>query len=244
MSHPEHFFVVGAQRSGTTYLYHVLDEHPQIEMARPMRPEPKFFVQNDFAQQSPADYEDRYFSGNTPLRGEKSTSYYETELAAQRIATWYPDAPLIFLLRNPIERAISNYRFSQSNGIEPLLMDEAFHSEQTRDYDRTRFSVSPYTYLRRGRYIDYLRMYEQYFPREQLLVYFYEELVENLAVIQDLYRALGADDDFWPPSLRRVANASENASPNLDEDLYTFLSQTFSEPNAELAGYLGRPLPW
>jgi len=39
----EHFFVVGAQRSGTTYLYNVLDEHPQIFMAKPVRPEPKFF---------------------------------------------------------------------------------------------------------------------------------------------------------------------------------------------------------
>ena len=41
---PDHFVIVGAQRSGTTYLYGLLDEHPEIEMARPVRPEPKFFL--------------------------------------------------------------------------------------------------------------------------------------------------------------------------------------------------------
>ena len=57
----EHFFIIGAQRSGTTYLYHLLDEHPEICMARPLRPEPKFFLKNELYARGLEYYETCYF---------------------------------------------------------------------------------------------------------------------------------------------------------------------------------------
>jgi hypothetical protein len=163
----DHFFIAGAQRSATTYLYHLLAEHPEIEMAQPVRPEPKFFLVDELFEHGLAYYRERFFPGKpgARLRGEKSTSYMESEIAAQRIARCFPESHILFLLRDPIERAISNYWFSVNNGLESLPLEEAFRREEERwqQYDRSRVSVSPYAYLRRGRYIDFIEVYERYF---------------------------------------------------------------------------------
>ncbi len=90
MATSEHFFIVGAQRSGTTYLYRTLDEHPEIEMAKPVRPEPKFFLQGDLSAYTHDDYLGLFFGNKAgaKLRGEKSTSYIESEHAARQISRW------------------------------------------------------------------------------------------------------------------------------------------------------------
>ena len=241
-----HFFVVGAQRSGTTYLYHLLDEHPQIAMAQPMRPEPKFFLREDLASLTHADYQATYFADASPaqLYGEKSTSYIEKEEAAQHIAQWFPEAKLIFLLRNPIHRAISNYQFSQQNGIETASIEVAFLEETQRqdNYDSTRFSVSPFTYLQRGRYIDYLKMYENYFPRQNLLVYIFEEFVGNQALVQELYQELGVEASFRPASLSKKYNHSLPHADTLTAKLKAYLNNYFQQSNQALAHYMGRSL--
>jgi Sulfotransferase domain len=242
----EHFFAVGAQRSGTTYLYYMLDEHPQIEMAKPMRPEPKFFMQDVFLEAQPEDYERIYF-GSKPgvkFRGEKTASYIESPLAAERIARWYPDAKILFLLREPVARAISNYQFSASNGLETLSLDEAIRTEDQRreDYDHDKISASPYAYLKRGIYIDYIGVFEQFFKRDNLIILIYEEFVEQLASVQNLYATLGAATDFVPPSLNEDINVSEKAVINLMPDLEKFMVDYFADANAQLETYLGRKI--
>jgi hypothetical protein len=237
----DHFFIVGAQRSGTTYLYHVLNEHPEIEMAAPLRPEPKCFL-GDTSPSRDA-YEATYFSGKAGawLRGEKGTSYIESEAAARRIAAMFPGALIIFALRNPIERALSNYRFSLDNGIETESMEVAFLNEATRrdQYDKTRFSVSPFAYLRRGCYIDYLTLYERFFPREQIEILFFEDFAANLAAVQRLYARLGVAADVVPPSANRQVNASQKRSDQtLSPDLRQYLSDYFAGSNARLADHL------
>ena len=96
----DHFFIAGAQRSGTTYLYYVLAEHPDIEMAQPVRPEPKFFLTDALFERGLAYYHEQFFPGKpgARLRGEKSTSYMESEKAAQRISRSFPDARIVFML--------------------------------------------------------------------------------------------------------------------------------------------------
>ena len=54
-----HFFIVGAQRCGTTYLYNLLDEHPEIEMAKPVKPEPKFFMKDDLFEKGLDFYKEK-----------------------------------------------------------------------------------------------------------------------------------------------------------------------------------------
>lgn len=235
----KHFFIAGAQRSGTTYLYRLLAQHPEIEMAEPVRPEPKFFLSEDLCAQGQAFYEQGWF-GRKPgawLRGEKSTSYIESPLAAQRIAAWYPDADLVFVLRDPIERAVSNYWFSVNNGLERLGLADAFlHEAERRDrYDAAQLSTSPFAYLRRGCYSDFLETYGRYFPPRQMHILLYEQLVGNLAAVQQVYGALGAATNWRPAGVAEVVNESRKGNATLPAMLKVGLQEYFAEPNARLA---------
>lgn len=242
----EHFFIVGAQRSGTTYLYGLLDEHPEIEMARPMRPEPKFFLDEALYQEGLEGYERRFFSANAGarLRGEKSVSYAESEPAAQRIARSFPSAKILFLLRDPVERAVSHYRFSVANGLESASMAEAFlHEEQRRDqYDPKKIAMSPFAYLTRGRYADQIMLYERFFPAENIKVLLLEQLSGSRETVAELYEFLGVARDFEPSSLDQRVNAQQRTGEPLDPGLEKFLVSNFAEPNARLAEHLKLPL--
>jgi hypothetical protein len=242
----EHFFIVGAQRSGTTYLYHLLAEHPEIEMAKPLRPEPKFFLLNDLFEQGLVYYEDHFFENKAGawLRGEKSTSYIESEQAAQRIVGCFPETKILFLLRDPIERAISNYWLSVNSGLETMPMAEAFLHEAERrlNYNDEYISVSPYAYLKRGHYIDYISMYERHFPVESLRVMLYEQFVGSAAEVHDLYAFLGVDPDFMPSNLYQIINKGDKPDSTLSPKLEQYLVKHFAESNARLAEHVGLTL--
>jgi hypothetical protein len=241
-----HFFLVGAQRSGTTYLYELLDAHPEIEMARPLRPEPKFFLDDAYREIGRAGYEARFFDSDSDclVRGEKSTSYIESEVAAQRIHEFYPEAKILFLLREPLARAISNYRFSFGNGLESLSMTEALECEADRrqDYDPSQVSTSPFAYLQRGHYIEYLEMYERVFSRESLHVMLHEDLVGGLRTIAELYAFLGVADDFVPPDVDAVINATPGLPAELGADQEGRLRASFQASNDRLAERFGLDL--
>jgi Sulfotransferase family len=189
-------FIIGAQRSGSTYLYEILDCHPEVSMAQPVRPEPKFFLNELLVSKGKKFYEETYFSSHklgTRYFGEKSTSYIESADAARRIKKYYPDARILIILRDPVLRAYSNYRFSVVNKLESLSFEQALAMEATRfataDFST---SVAPFAYLKRGYYIDYI----------------FEEFANNLNKVQDLYRWLGIADNVSPHSLNQVVNPS------------------------------------
>ncbi|MEY3991117.1 MAG: hypothetical protein RI985_2198, partial [Chloroflexota bacterium] len=241
---PNHFFIAGAQRSGTTYLYQQCAEHPQIEMALPVRPEPKYFINQWNAQSTAASYFDRYFGhkADALVYGEKSTSYIEIESAAQRIAALIPNAKIVFVLRNPVERAISNYRFSVKHGVEPASLAEAMYQEETRrtKYDANKISVSPFAYLQRGRYIEYIRMYERYVDPAQIHIMIYEQMTQDIRMIQQLYAFLGVDATYAPRARDEVINANDSESvPALDDALLRYLYDFFVESNHQLFARLG-----
>ena len=235
----DHFFIVGAQRCGTTYLSRMLNAHPEIEMAQPARPEPKYFLGNDADVLGRNEYEKRYFSAEREIlvRGEKSTSYIESELAAARIARMYPEARILMILRNPVARAISNYAFSVSEGVEKADIREALMHEEARGeaYDRRRFSASPFAYLRRGHYVDYLEMWQRYFARSRVDVLIFERVIGDLGAVQEVYRSLGVSGDFTPTGASKKINASNQEEYPVSEDLRNYLVDHFREANAKLA---------
>jgi len=203
-------FIIGAQRSGSTYLYHILDEHHEIAMSRPVRPEPKFFLNDQLYAKGRAYYEDTYFSGHseeTRYLGEKSTSYIERVVVANRIHQFYPNARILMILRDPVIRAYSNYRFSVTHQIENLTFEDALKAEPVRLAEASfSTSVNPYAYCKRGHYIDYIEAYLKIFDRSQLEILIFEEFVSNLENVQCLYRWLGIDDRFKPESLSKIYN--------------------------------------
>ena len=241
-----YLLVAGAQRCGTTYLHHLLDEHPEIAMARPAQPEPKFFLNPNLISKGLDWYEATYFSSAeaVPVHGEKSTSYIESTDAAARAAGMLPDADVLVMLRDPVARAISNWRFSTDSGFEQRSLDLALKEsfDRPRDWDPTSTSVSPFAYLERGRYADYLEPWLQRFRRVH--VYCLEELAGNAYAVGHMYQAIGVDTAFRPPSLGTVVNAATRLDEEIETSLQLCLRRYFADSDARLQEVLGRPLPW
>jgi len=236
----DHFIIAGGQRCGTTLLYRLLAEHPEIEMARPMRPEPKFFLRDDAEALGLESYA-KYFSARRPgvrLLGEKSTSYIERPQAAVRIRRLLPGARVVFILRDPVDRAISNYWFSRNHGVETLDMVEAFRLEEagSRDYDRDRFSVSPFSYVHRGCYVDFLAHWDDCFPRDRMKVVLLERLLSDGDELGRLFAFLGARREPRIEVPTEPVNASRRPSGGAAEmALRARLASRFCEPNRRLA---------
>jgi len=248
MAATRHFFIVGAQRSGTTYLARVLDEHPEIEMAKPLDPEPKFFLRADLPNVGKETYVSRYFGDKdgSAWRGEKSTSYCEHEEAIRRLAGWFPAARLLFLARDPVHRAYSNYLLSRRTGWESLPFAEAVRTEEARrdDFDRNLVSASPFAYLRRGIYITQLRMLLRHFDRRQVLILITEETLGQSAAIAQVYRYLEVDPAFVPPSLHSIVNAGDPENGvSISRELDLMLHAHFAPSIALLEQFLGRKIP-
>lgn len=241
-----HFIIAGAQRSGTTYLYQVLDEHPAIEMARPLRPEPKFFLDDALVANGLDYYEQTYFAGKASAthRGEKSTSYMESLRAARNIRRLLPRVTLLFLLRHPILRAISNVEFSIQNGFETLDLEEALSREAERASATAPLatSVSPFAYRARGHYFRYLSEYLSVFDRSQVIVLLHESLVGEKVAIQDLYSRLGVEPGYIPARLHERANESTGPRKHwmqLSRPFRTALVEEFEPSNTKLAEQFG-----
>lgn len=238
-----HLFIIGAQRSGSTYLYHMLDEHPEITMSRPVRPEPKFFLNEQLYAKGRAYYEGAYFSGHSKESryfGEKSTSYIESVDVANRIRQFYPNARILMILRDPVIRAYSNYRFSVAHQLDDLTFEDALKAEPVR-LAETSFStsVNPYAYCKRGHYIDYIEAYLKVFDRSQIEILIFEEFVCKLESVQRLYRWLGIDDQFKPESLGKIYNPAVQKKQDHSNALQS-LALGYGESLERLEDLLGR----
>jgi hypothetical protein len=240
----KNLFVIGAQRSGTTYLYHLLNEHPEIQMAEPVRPEPKFFMDDLEYTKGRAFYEEKYFGDrqhSTLYLGEKSTSYIERADVAERISSFYPDARILIILRDPVQRAYSNYRFSINNGIEDLSFTEAIEQEPERLTNSVfSTSVNPFAYRRRGEYINYIEPYSNFFGKEHLYILIFEELTGKLPAIQNLYEWLGVDSSYTPKSLHKIANAGTQEKNIIPSSVLKELANHYEASLLDLERYLGR----
>ena len=242
-----HLLVIGAQRSGSTYLWSLLDRHPQVTMARPVRPEPKVFLDDEVVRRGRDWYVATWFPHATTeeVLGEKSTSYIEHPQAADRARRVLgDDVQAVAILRDPLQRAVSNWAFSADNGLEqrPLAQALTENLEGERAWDVGTTSVSPYAYLERGRYVDFLEPWWEALG-DRLSVVFLAELLASPDVATDLYRRLGVDAAAVQPDTDPV-NASREPAPDLPAELRERLRDYFGDSDRRLARRLGRPLPW
>jgi hypothetical protein len=200
------FLIIGAMKSGTTALYYYLEQHPEIYMS-PVK-EPNFFSSQE--QENAADavtnigtYQDLFRGGSgKKALGEASHSYLYEPRAAAEIKRYVPEAKLIAILRNPIDRAYSHFLHMVRSGTEPLDdFAQALREEEVRIHKERTFQ----DYIGRGLYYQQLKRYFGTFPQEQVRVYLYEDLSgAPISTVQDAFRFLKVDDSFVPDvSLRR-----------------------------------------
>ncbi len=239
------FIIAGAPRSGTTWLYLLAQRHPQLAMAEPMVPEPKFFLVDELWQRGVDYYSTKWFDPLPAGRvlGEKSTNYLEAPEAAERISRVLPRVKLIFLLRNPVDRAYSNYLWSRQNGLETETFERALALEEQRERDlapRLRYA-RPHAYFSRGLYAEHLASFFRRFPRSQMLVLRQEDVAARReSVAADFHRFLGvAELPETALALGRV-NAAETARREpLPPSLRRRLAERYRAANANLAALLG-----
>jgi len=242
-----HLLVIGAQRSGTTYLQSMLEAHPCIAVARPARPEPKVFCSAEASARGAPWYRETYFghAGSECLLAEKSTSYLEDPAAPARAAQVLGEAHIVAVLRDPVQRAVSNWRFSTQHGLEARPVETALRENLTQEtpWDPEITSVSPFAYLERGRYMNYLAPWMARFP-ETMHVVFMDELIQDETVVERLWKDLGVDAGSGPERPVEAVNRSEGDPPALSNQLSGTLESYFEATNRALSAHLGRPLPW
>lgn len=199
------FLIIGAMKSGTSTLRANLDAHPDVFCAR----EQHFF---NLHYGKGTDWYRAKFAGAGDVRliGEKCPEYLHNPVAVDRMASLLPDARLIVLLRDPVERAYSHYWQERRIGKETLEFADAVAAEPRRIAEgATRFS-----YIDRGRYLAQLERICQRYPRDALLVLVFEELREAPSkVFGAACRFLGIDDTFLPPAVDEVRNPYRTYRP-------------------------------
>ena len=243
-----HLLVIGAQRCGTTYLHSLLDAHPEITMARPSSPEPKVFCSDEVLSRGAHWYRDTYFrhAENERVLGDKSTSYLEYAEAATRAASVLGEVHVVAVLRDPVQRAISNWRFSTEHGLETRCLEEALRDNLAgpTSWDPSRSSVSPFAYLERGRYHEYLQPWLDTFPHTSQVL-FLEDLIDDEQTTADLLTKLGVSPDHSAARPEQKVNSSRgDHSAVLSAELLGTLEGYFESSNVALSAQLGRGLPW
>jgi len=244
------FLVLGAQKAGTTALYEYLRRHPQI--SGPSWKEVSFFDRHWARGES-------WYRGNFPNVartrgkhvGEASPSYVFHPLAPQRVEEVVPEARLIVLVRNPVDRALSQYNHEVALGREPLPFEEALDAEEERlRGEQERMAADPryfsrewwsHTYKARGRYAEQLERWLAVFPREQLLVLPSDDLGSDPARAHaQVLEFLGAS----PQRLDSYPRVYEREYEPMKPETRERLAAEFEEPNRRLYELLGRDLGW
>jgi hypothetical protein len=179
------FIIAGAQKSGTTSLHNYLARHRQVYL--PMHPQELHFFDHDPHFRQGMSYYQPFFEPAEAEQislGQTSPLYIYDPKVPPRIVNVLPQVKLIFILRNPVDRAYSHYWHSVKKGYESLSFEEALKTEPTRlkqDFESRR----RYSYVDRGYYCRQLERFLQHFAREQLLILLTEDLSQETAKIID-----------------------------------------------------------
>lgn len=185
------FIHIGGQRCGTTWVHKCLAEHPEVFMAEPK--ELHFF--NNHFDEGEGWYRAKFTpSAAHKAWGEATPAYINRPEVPERIRAMCPDARLIACLRNPIERAYSAYQLKRHGDLNYESFEAALEGEPD--------------IMERGKYHEQLERYFALFPREQVLVQLYDDLVQReKKFIRDIYAHIGVDSEFKPSWLGKTDNA-------------------------------------
>lgn len=188
MSNYSFFCIIGAPKCGTTALWKMLETHPEISM--PISKESPYFLSRRLKVDSFGDHIAKYYrqKENAHLFGSSTPQYLVYPVAAERIANVFPQAKLIVVLRDPIERSISHFCMVRRKGYEKRDINLVFNkliSSGNDDFleidnvDDLNVEIEANYYLSHSRYAIMISEYERYFDRSNILYLSQKDLLEN-----------------------------------------------------------------
>ena len=236
MKSKTNFFIVGTAKAGTSSLHEILSHHPQINMS--LVKEPNFFskdiVPDNFRKnyreavntklfskakthemflRNIMEYEKLFIPSGKDVIGEASVSYLYSEVAAEEIYKYNPNAKILIILRNPVERAFSHFLMNLKTGYTNNLN---FLDEIKKDYNKAYkgWGVS-HLYIELGLYFNQIKRFMDVFDQNNVLILdFYDFKKNNQNIIDNICSFLGIDD-FTIPSNRINLNVRKIPSNKL-----------------------------
>jgi len=254
------FVVIGGKKCGTTFFYHLLSQHPLIEPAAAK--ELHFFDRHFdeglewYRRCFPAP---RWEDGRRTITGEATPGYMRSSLAPVRMARAVPQARLIALLRNPVDRAYSDYQMVLRKGRETRSFEEAVEAKVGK-WRARRFGGEDKTskhkedgggpddsarhYVSRGLYVYQLLRWSEFFDKEQMLVLKSEDFFENPTdTLKRTLSFLGLPE--WEPQASELdSNRTRRRYEPMDSATRRRLEEFFEPHNKRLYEYLGVNFGW
>jgi hypothetical protein len=219
------FIIGGAPRSGTTFLCHVLDKHPDVYLAKPFIPEPKVCLTP--CSLGTKGYRERYYQlfadvKHEKVLGEKSSAYLENRDAFERLKLTLNETRFLFIVREPVKRAYSNYLRSRANGLETLSFAAAVEAEGTRTdpFPPEKSYVRPFDYLIRGDYATFAERYLSAFGPKQVKFVLFEDIILSPDRFYREIQTFVQVDPLTRDKLETEAvNSSDKSNEPLEKDL-------------------------
>ncbi|MFQ5812214.1 MAG: sulfotransferase domain-containing protein [Anaerolineae bacterium] len=249
------FIIIGAHKGGTTSLYNYLIAHPCIAPA--LRKEVHFFDENFgkgtiwYRAHFPS-LVSKYYATRVRrqkfITGEATPYYIWHPVVPQRLSQTLPRAKLIAVLRNPVDRAYSQYHHQVRCGDETLSFEDALAGEAeilARDTEKILqndyYSFKHYSYLSRGIYIGQLEAWGRFFSREQMLVLKSEELAADpQATVRQVWEFL--ELPAW--ELKKPREDHKADYPEMSTNTRKRLIEFFRPHNKRLYEFLGVNFRW
>jgi sulfotransferase family protein len=242
------FVIVGAQKAGTTSLHDYLCQHPSV--SQPATKEVHFF---DLAYGRGAGWYRAHFRPGRPgqISGESTPYYLFHPAVPGRLQETLPEAKLIVLLRDPVDRAFSHHNHERALGYEHLEFEAALAAEAERlAGEEERLLADPgyrsrahqhFSYLARGNYAEQLERWFEHCGEERFLVLSAEDLFGDPAAVVAV-----AQEFLELPRQIPVDLSAKNARSYapIPEPLRERLREHFAPANERLRALLGRDLGW
>jgi hypothetical protein len=235
--------VIGAMKCGTTSLHSYLDAHPDVGMSEPK--ELNFFFGPDAGHgrgetwtlgnwHRGSGWYAAQFDPACAVRGESSPGYTSPSHpeSAARMAAVVPQARLVYAVRDPVRRAVSQYGHHRRQGTERRPLAEALLDPSSQ-------------YVARGRYLERLAPFLATGAFDgRISVVAQEELEADVRTsMRRLFADLDVDPDRWSPATAARRNAAPEPAPRLDPELREALAEAFRHDAERLRAFAGREFP-
>ncbi len=248
------FLIIGAQKSGTTYLYSLLKRHPQI--IEPGWKEIHFFDDDINFSKGKHWYYSRFYlpyKTRNKITFEATPDYFANIKAPERIKEILNKTKLILLLRDPVKRAYSAWNMhhhlfkehiKHKNLFDPRSFEQAIKEEMKKGpvYHDGR------DYLEYGKYDKHLNRFLKYFNIDDFLIIDWMDLInKEKKILASIHDFIGVKSHIYSTKIKKKSNFWDNKGTyksNIDKETKIFLDEYYDKYNKNLQSLLGKKFSW